>query len=52
MAYKIKKGDDVYVLSGKDKGKTGKVLKTFQFMGISCRLPKRDQCFWRDSKAF
>ena len=27
MAYKIKKGDDVFVLSGKDKGKTGKVLK-------------------------
>ena len=27
MAYKIKKGDDVFILSGKDKGKTGKVLK-------------------------
>ena len=27
MAYKIKKGDNVFILSGKDKGKTGKVLK-------------------------
>ena len=27
MAHKIKKGDDVVVLSGKDKGKNGKVLK-------------------------
>jgi len=27
MALKIKKGDDVVVLSGKDKGKNGKVLK-------------------------
>ena len=27
MAYKIKKGDNVFVLSGKDKGKTGKILK-------------------------
>ena len=27
MSAKIKKGDDVIVLSGKDKGKTGKVLK-------------------------
>ena len=25
----IKKGDTVYVLSGEDKGKTGKVLKVF-----------------------
>ena len=25
----IKKGDSVYVLSGEDKGKTGKVLKVF-----------------------
>ena len=30
MAYKIKKGDDVFVLSGKDKGKTGKVLRIFK----------------------
>ena len=27
MAYKIKKGDDVFVLSGKDKGKTGEILE-------------------------
>lgn len=27
MAAKIKKGDNVIVLSGKDKGKTGKILK-------------------------
>jgi len=27
MAAKIKKGDDVIVLAGKDKGRTGKVLK-------------------------
>ena len=27
MSAKIKKGDDVVVLSGKDKGKTGKILK-------------------------
>ena len=27
MAIKIKKGDNVVVLSGKDKGKNGKVLK-------------------------
>ena len=27
MAAKIKKGDSVFILSGKDKGKTGKVLK-------------------------
>jgi large subunit ribosomal protein L24 len=27
MAAKIKKGDDVIVLTGKDKGRTGKVLK-------------------------
>ena len=27
MAAKIKKGDSVFILSGKDQGKTGKVLK-------------------------
>ena len=27
MAAKIKKGDSVIILSGKDKGKTGKILK-------------------------
>ncbi len=27
MAAKIKKGDNVIILSGKDKGKTGKILK-------------------------
>jgi large subunit ribosomal protein L24 len=26
---RVKKGDTVYVLSGKDKGKTGKVLQVF-----------------------
>lgn len=29
MGLKIKKGDKVQVLSGKDRGKTGKVLKVF-----------------------
>lgn len=29
MAAKIKKGDRVVVLTGKDKGKTGQVLKVF-----------------------
>ena len=28
MTAKIKKGDNVIVLSGKDKGKNGKVLKS------------------------
>ena len=27
MSAKIKKGDNVIVLSGKDKGKTGRILK-------------------------
>ena len=31
MSAKIKKGDDVIVLSGKDKGKTGKILKIIKF---------------------
>ena len=26
---KLKKGDDVIVLTGKDKGKTGKIVKMF-----------------------
>ena len=30
---KIKKGDRVYILSGKDKGKTGKVIKTLSSQG-------------------
>ncbi len=30
MAAKIKKGDTVFILSGKDKGKTGKVLKVIK----------------------
>jgi len=30
MASKIKKGDNVFILSGKDKGKTGKVLKVIK----------------------
>ena len=29
MAAKIKKGDDVIVLAGKDKGRKGKVLRVF-----------------------
>ncbi len=29
MSNKIKKGDSVFILVGKDKGKTGKVLKVF-----------------------
>ena len=31
MAIKIKKGDTVIVLSGKDKGKNGKVLRIVKF---------------------
>ena len=31
MAIKIKKGDTVMVLSGKDKGKNGKVLRIIKF---------------------
>ncbi len=30
---KIKKGDNIIVLAGKDKGKTGKVLKSFPSLG-------------------
>lgn len=30
MAMKIKKGDEVMVITGKDKGKTGKVLETLR----------------------
>ena len=33
MNMKIKKGDTVKVISGKDKGKTGKVLKAFPKLG-------------------
>ena len=33
MASKIKKGDNVFILSGKDKGKTGKVLKILKSLG-------------------
>ena len=28
--FKIKKGDEVIVLAGKDKGKKGKIMKLFQ----------------------
>ncbi len=35
MAIKIKKGDNVVVLSGKDKGKNGKVLKIVRFKADS-----------------
>ena len=31
MSKKIKKGDNVIVITGKDKGKTGEVLKTLPF---------------------
>ena len=27
IKYKLKKGDEVIVLTGKDKGKTGKIIK-------------------------
>ena len=30
MSAKIKKGDNVIVLSGKDKGKTGRILKVIK----------------------
>jgi large subunit ribosomal protein L24 len=30
---KIKKGDNILIISGKDKGKTGKVLRAFPKMG-------------------
>ena len=29
LKFKLKKGDDVIVITGKDKGKTGKILKMF-----------------------
>ena len=29
LKFKIKKGDEVIVLTGKDKGKTGKIVKMF-----------------------
>ena len=34
MAAKIKKGDNVFILSGKDKGKTGKVLKIIKMKNL------------------
>lgn len=33
MALRIKKGDTVKVMAGKDKGKTGKVLRVFSLEG-------------------
>ena len=30
IKFKIKKGDEVIVLAGKDKGKKGKIVKLFQ----------------------
>lgn len=33
IKFKIKKGDDVIVCSGRDKGKTGKVLSVFKEEG-------------------
>ena len=35
MLARVKKGDTVFVISGKDKGRTGKVLQVF---------PKENQC--------
>ena len=35
MASKIKKGDSVFILSGKDKGKTGKVLKIIRKQNVA-----------------
>ena len=35
MASKIKKGDNVFILSGKDKGKTGKVLKIIRKQNVA-----------------
>ena len=37
--FKLKKGDEVIILTGKDKGKTGKIIKMF---------PKKRQsnCIW------
>ena len=36
--FKLKKGDEVIVLTGKDKGKTGKIVKM---------MPKQESnCFW------
>ena len=43
MSIKIRKGDTVVVLSGKDKGKVGKVLKV-----ISFRKPKSKTNRWAD----
>lgn len=40
MANKIRRDDEVIVLTGKDKGKTGKVLKVLVAEG-------RVLCFWR-----
>ena len=37
--FKLKKGDEVIILSGKDKGKTGKIIKMF---------PKRDKAIVSD----
>ena len=36
---KLRKGDEVVVLSGKDKGKTGKIIKV---------LPKKDKAIVSD----
>ena len=30
MALNVKKGDNVLVIAGKDKGKTGKIIKTLR----------------------
>ena len=40
MAARIKKGDEVVIISGKDKGKTGKVLEAVSYTHLT--LPTSD----------
>lgn len=45
VKFKIKKGDEVKIITGNDKGKTGKVLavfpKTHQVLVESCNVVKK-----------
>ncbi len=45
IKYKIKKGDDVKIIAGDDKGKEGKVLKVFpkkgQVIVAGCKIVKK-----------
>lgn len=45
MKFKIKKGDNVKIITGDDKGKTGKVLavypKKHQILVEGCKLAKK-----------